>query len=509
MDGEILTVTAIDTDLDSQIRYSIIEPIRAASKTGIQLTSIEPFNFHEAFKINATSGVISVRSSLNHDLAAVIMLTVRADDLLATYHKEKQFDLAEVTVYVQSFKDTNPIFKNKDWSSINPVLNFRIKEEMPIGSTIFTLEAEDPVTGHAIQSFQLVQPDIGGFFGVHDRTGEVELKKRLDYEKLNSTLIEFSVMARSNSGRGTTSLVKVNVENVNDNRPEFEQKNYKATIIEGQTYPTKVITVHATDDDIVLNEQDKRIGFNAISYTLSGPDAEYFVIDNKTGLVQIAPNHTLDREKSATIKLFVNAEDSPGKPTETRKTSSELTISVLDINDNAPMFQHKTYSAVVPENSSPNSFVLNAIATDPDDGPGGEIYYELLNEGEANGLLRINSTTGEIRTRTTLTGKGRSEPYDLVIRAQDRGDLVPKQVSLHTEVQFVLFIGDISANDGIPFFISPKIGQMANISEDATIGSPVFQVIAKDYDNPMSPNGQLTYRIQDGTEDANSFRIGM
>lgn len=176
--------------------------------------SIEPFNFHEAFKINATSGVISVRSSLNHDLAAVIMLTVRADDLLVTYNKAKQFDLAEVTIYVQSFKDTNPIFKNKGWSSINPVLNFRIKEEMPIGSTVLTLEAEDPVTGHAIQSFQLVQPDIAGFFSVHDRTGEVQLKKRLDYEKLNSTLIEFSVMARSNTGRGTTSLVKVTVENV-------------------------------------------------------------------------------------------------------------------------------------------------------------------------------------------------------------------------------------------------------------------------------------------------------
>lgn len=509
VDGEVLTVTATDTDLDSQVRYSIIEPIRAASKTGIQLMSIEPFNYEAAFKINATTGVISVRSILNHDLAAVIMLTVRADDLLAMYNKDVQFDLAEVTIYVQSFKDTNPIFKNKNWSSINPILNFQIKEEMPIGSTVFTLEAEDPVTGHAIQSFQLVQPDLTGFFSVHDRTGEVQLKKRLDYEKLNSTLIEFSVMARSSGGRGTTSLVKVTVENVNDNRPEFEQKSYKATVIEGQTYPTKVISVHATDDDIVLTEQDKRIGFNAISYSLSGPDSDYFVIDSKTGLVQISPNHTLDREKSSLIKLNVNAEDAPGKPSETRKSSSELEISVLDINDNAPMFVHKSYSAVVPENSSPNTYVVRAIATDPDEGPGGDIYYELLNEGEANGLLRINSSTGEIRTRTSLTGKGRSEPYDLVIRAQDRGDLVPKQVSLHTEVPFVLFIGDISANDGIPFFISPKVGDMANISEDATIGSPVFQVIAKDYDNPLSPNGQLTYRIQDGTADANSFRIGI
>lgn len=427
---------------------------------------------------------------------------------MAAYHKDDQFDTAEVTVYVQSFKDTNPVFINKGWSSNNPILHFKVKEEMPIGSTLFTLVAEDPVTKHKIQSFQIVQPDPLSVFGIFDRTGEIVLKKRLDYEELISTQIEFSVMARSNNGRATTTNINVTVENVNDNRPEFDQKVYKATVIENVSYPTKVITVHATDADAVLTEYDRIIGFNSVSYSLTGQNAESFIINNKTGLIQIAPNQTLDREKHAVIRLTVTAEDAPGKPTETRKSTSELIINVLDVNDNAPTFMHKTYSAVIPENSEVSTFVANITATDPDEGPGGEIRYELLNEGDANGLLRINTNTGEIRTKVSLTGKGRSEPYELVIRAQDNGDQISKQVSLHTDVSFVLYIGDVSANDGIPFFVSPKIGQIANISENATIGSPVFQVIAKDFDNPMSPSGQLSYRIQDDIEDANSFRIG-
>lgn len=504
----MITVHATDTDLDAHLQYAIIEPIKAASKTGTQIGVASMHKYRDAFKINPATGEITVQTTLNHDAVAVIMLTVRAADLAAVYNKDAQYDLAEVTIYVQSFKDTNPIFKNKGWTSLKPVLHFNIKEEMPIGSTVFTLEADDPVTQLPIQSYQFVQPDASGFFGLNDRTGEIVLLKRLDYERLNATLIEFSVMARSNGGRSTTTPVRVTVENVNDNRPEFDQKTYMATVIEGTTYPTKVVTVHATDDDIVLTELDKRIGFNAIAYSLAGQHSDLFVINNRTGLIQIAPNKTLDREKQAVIRLTVTAEDSPGRPTEKRKTSSEVTVNVLDVNDNAPVFLHKSYSAVVPENAAIGTSVANLTASDPDEGPGGEIRYELFNEGDANGLLHINRSTGEIRTRKSLTGKGRSEPYELLVRAQDAGDQVPKQRSLYSDVAFTLYIGDVSANDGIPFFISPTVGQVANISENATIGSPVFQVVAKDYDDPMSPNGQLSYRIQNDIEDANSFRIG-
>lgn len=53
----------------------------------------------------------------------------------------------------------------------------------------------------------------------------------------------------------------------------------------------------------------------------------------------------------------------------------------------------------------------------------------------------------------------------MVVRAQDSGSQLPKQRSLYSDVTFILYIGDISANDGIPFFIAPKVGQIANVTE--------------------------------------------
>lgn len=227
---EVITVAATDTDISSNLSYSIIEPIKAASKTGIQLTSTTPYDFRSSFSINPSNGSITVRNPLNHDLAAVIRLTIKAIDLNAVYNKEEQFDTAEVTIYIQSFKDTNPIFRNKGWTSSLPVVNVKVKEEMPIGMVLFTLIADDPVNNRKIQSFEMIQEDPLGVFQLNDRTGEVMLKKRLDYEELMSPTVEFSVKARSNDGRSTVTNVNVTVENVNDNSPEFEKKSYQATV---------------------------------------------------------------------------------------------------------------------------------------------------------------------------------------------------------------------------------------------------------------------------------------
>lgn len=465
-DAEVLKTTAIDTDVDAKLVYSITEPIKAASKTGIQLTSIASYNYRTAFRIDNSTGNVYVNNTLNHDLAAEIMLTVRVIDENAAYNEKQQFASAEVTIFVQSFIDTNPIFRNKGWVSSDPIVKATVKEEMPIGSTLFKLHAHDPVTERLIDHFEIVQSDAFDYFGIDQQSGAVVLQKRLDYESLNDTVIEFTVKAISDDGlRGTVTKVRVSVENVNDNAPEFEQKVYRAVIVENSKYPDKVLTVRAKDMDAELNAHDRLIGYSKVIYSLSGSNAVNFIVDNETGIIQVAPDHIIDREKIAELKFTVIGEDAAGKPTETRRSAADVIVTVLDLNDNAPSFSQKSYSAVIPENAEKNAFVFNISATDPDEGAGGEINYDFLNEGDAGGLLRINTKTGEIRTRMALTGKGRSEPYELIVRAQDNGGRIEKQKSLFSDVPFILFIGDVSANDGIPFFVAPKLGQIANITE--------------------------------------------
>lgn len=461
---EVLKVTATDTDLDSKIRYHIIEPIKATSKTGARLISNNQYD--TVFKIDETNGQITVNKTLDYNSVAVITLTVEARDLNAVFNVEKQVATAEASLFIQSFKDTNPIFKHHGWTGTAPLIKIRVKEEFPLEMPIFKFLAEDPVTGVAINDFEIISMDLLGVFDINRITGELFLKKRLDYESLNITNLQFSIQALSSDRtRATVSNVNVTVENVNDNDPIFDKKIYRVTVMESIKYPAKIIQVHAKDNDSSLNKMDEQIGYNSITYSLSGQNSGLFQIDNRTGEIIIAPNQTLDHEKQSVLRVVAIAEDSPGKPTDARRTAAEIVIDVLDVNDNAPQFLQKSYTAVIPENAPFNTFVINMTAVDPDEGPGGEIRYDFLSEGEANGLLKINPITGEIRSKTQLTGKGRSTPYEMVIRAQDNGGQVPKQPTLHKDISLLLYIGDVSSNDGIPFFIAPKIGQIANISE--------------------------------------------
>ncbi|XP_005184886.2 cadherin-23 [Musca domestica] len=506
----VLKVRAIDKDLNSKLNYTIKSPVKATSKAGVSITNRSKYNVEEAFRIDPVKGVIYVNGKLSHDEAAVIILPIEVKDLNAEVDPEGQIDTTEVTIYVQSFKDTNPVFTNKGWSSSKPIVHINIMEEMPIDSTLFTLQANDPVTKLPILSFELVEPKELEYFHLHEHSGEVSLRKRLDYEALQEGQTQFEFQVKANAPdlqRSTVTLVNVTVQNVNDNSPIFEEESYHTSIVENKQHPTKVIQVKATDKDAALTERDERLGYHKISYSLYGENSHLFEINSQTGEIIIAPNQTVDRERTPRIKLQVKAEDSPGRPTDSKQSLVDLTIDVLDVNDNAPVWSLEEYTTVIPENAPTDTFVIKLLATDLDDGPGGEVHYEIIDEGEVNGYFKINKMTGEIKTKRELTGKGRSEPFQIRVRAEDNGDQLPKQKSLSSDVRVVIFIGDVSANDGIPYFVEPEIGQMVNVTENLPAGTVVFQVRATDPDDPNTPSGTLFYRILDDTSDAESFNI--
>lgn len=108
-------------------------------------------------------------------------------------------------------------------------------------------------------------------------------------------------------------------------------------------------------------------------------------------MLQIATNTTLDREKQSVLRFYVVASDMPQGGAEQRSTRALVTVDVLDVNDNTPMFQQEFYTAVIPENAPPGVSVVNITATDPDEGNGGTINFEIIDEGEANGKERHRS----------------------------------------------------------------------------------------------------------------------
>lgn len=67
---------------------------------------------------------------------------------------------------------------------------------------------------------------------------------------------------------------------------------------------------------------------------------------------------------------------------------------MLDVNDNAPVFQRKDYAVTVPEDVAIGTEVLRVLATSVDIGPNAEITYR-IRMGNELGKFAIDRSLGE------------------------------------------------------------------------------------------------------------------
>lgn len=224
VDDLVTKVVAYDTDVSSKLQYSLIEPIKALSKAGVQLKPNSPFDYRHLFRINEETGEIFVNGTLDYSQASIVILTIKVIDVNAELNKESQFAVMEHTIYIQPYADKNPQFTNAGWTSSNPVIYHKIKEEQPIGSTVVVLTAEDPVSGHLISNFKVINSETD-LLQVDPESGQVVLTKHLDYEDLTHPNLTVTVRAASNDGsKHSIAKIIIEVVNINDNPPIFEKE---------------------------------------------------------------------------------------------------------------------------------------------------------------------------------------------------------------------------------------------------------------------------------------------
>lgn len=135
-----------------------------------------------------------------------------------------------------------------------------------------------------------------------------------------------------------TSLV-INVQDINDNPPEFASKYYFAIVPEIDSVNSEVVRVLATSKDTGINAD--------ITYTIvGGNEHKKFKIDNKSGVISIA--EMLDYERAKDYFLTIQATDGGDPPLSNR---ANVNITVTDSNDNAPVFGQVSYSARIREDA--------------------------------------------------------------------------------------------------------------------------------------------------------------
>ncbi|CAJ0579735.1 unnamed protein product, partial [Mesorhabditis spiculigera] len=143
-----------------------------------------------------------------------------------------------------------------------------------------------------------------------------------------------------------------------------------------------------------------------VTYTISDSRLP-FHIRGDTGELAIMD---VDREKSPFFAFRITATDS-----RRRTATTVVNVTILDVNDNYPLFVSPPLFVGLPTNIAPNVAVDRLQAIDADEGRNAEVTYEL----EENPLLAIDARTGSIRVKSPLSPS--QQPFEVKATAKDGG----------------------------------------------------------------------------------------
>ena len=196
----------------------------------------------------------------------------------------------------------------------------------------------------------------------------------------------------------------------------------------------------------------------------------------------VTVSRALDREMRDAYLLTITASDE-GNPQ--KSSSVKLSITVLDVNDNAPQFNASSLQGGIKENLPGGSFVMRVMATDADIGTNAQLVYNLTTK-EYTDVFALNSLTGEITTQKSLD-REIQDRYTLKVSVRDRGD--PQLTSLAD-----VTINVIDVDDNCPKFEPAEYN--LTISENLPFNQSIVQVTATDLD--LMDSKMMQYAIRSG-----------
>uniref|UniRef100_A0A8C5CIT2 Cadherin domain-containing protein n=1 Tax=Gadus morhua TaxID=8049 RepID=A0A8C5CIT2_GADMO len=217
---------------------------------------------------------------------------------------------------------------------------------------------------------------------------------------------------------------------------------------------------------------DEDIGPNAVqSYTLKRNN--HFVFNIQTTSAgskygELILDKELDREERKEIKLLLTALDG-GSPQ--RSGTLTIDVTVLDANDNAPVFSQAVYEASLPENSPLKSLIVTVSAMDADDGVNGEVTYGLGRiSDKSRKLFSLDRQSGEIFVAGDIDFEDGTK-YEMFVEARD-------SYGLSSDTKVIIRITDVNDN-------SPAISLISltnPIPEDVSPGTEVGLINVQDRD---------------------------
>ncbi|XP_051869386.1 protocadherin gamma-C5-like [Pristis pectinata] len=359
-------------------------------------------------------------------------------------------------------------------------IRYSIPEEMEQGAFVGNI-AEDlglNVPQLSARKFRLSSDDGGRYMKVGLDNGLLSIRGRIDREHICGQAdmctipLEIIVENPLEVYRGEMEIL-----DVNDNSPTFRETSIVLQMPEAITPGVRFRLESAEDPDIGIN--------TVAAYALSS--SEYFsLITRRTedGIIiaELLLEKSLDRELQSSFQLLLTATDG-GIPQ--RSGTAHILITVLDTNDNPPVFEHDVYRGSISENAPEGTLVMKVKANDLDEGLNAELTYSFsdITLRRVHDLFSLVPDTGEIRVEGPLDFE-EANSYSLDIQAVDHG--LPAFTG-HSKV----LIKVIDVNDNAPAI---RVSTGTNkIAENALPGT--FITLINIIDRDFGENGQLRCQI--------------
>ncbi|XP_062485286.1 protocadherin gamma-B5-like [Pezoporus occidentalis] len=366
----------------------------------------------QKFMVDAESGRITLQEALDFDDTRGYTLLVEARDGggLLTHCK--------VEVEVLDVNDNTPEITVLSVSSPVP-------EDSPAGTVVALLNVKDPDSGENGQVWcELLGEAPLSLVASSGGSYKVVTASALDREQESEHRVTVVARDRGSPALSSSTVLVLEVSDVNDNAPVFEEAAYSAYVAENNAAGELVLHVRARDADAGSNGR--------VRYSLEGGSAgaaSYVSVEAQSGAMYA--QRSFDYEQCREFAVVVRAQDG-GEPA--RSSTATVRVFVLDRNDNAPRVlwpavvgsgtgQSAAPAAapfeMVPRSAEAGYLVAKVVAVDADAGRNAWLSYELVQAPEP-ALFRVGLHSGEVRTARAVSDRDAAKQR-LVAVVKDHG----------------------------------------------------------------------------------------